>query len=97
MDIGVFGIGLMGKPLAERLLQANYSVTVYNRTINKAQELESLGAKVAQTPLEAIQRAEVLILMLTDATAIREVLLNTETANKLQNRTIIQNRVNIKL
>ncbi len=90
MNIGVFGIGLMGKPLAERLLQANYSVIAYNRTVSKAQELEPLGAKVAQTPVEAIQTAEILILMLTDATAIREVILGTETADKLQNRTIIQ-------
>ncbi len=90
MNIAVLGIGLMGKPLAERLLQANYSVTVYNRTISKAQELQRLGAKIAQTPLEAIEKAEVVILMLTDATAIREVILGTETADKLQNRTIIQ-------
>lgn len=90
MNIAVFGIGLMGKPLAKRLLQANYSVTVYNRTISKAQELEPLGAKIAQTPLEAIQTAEILILMLTDATAIREVILSTETGDKLEKRTVIQ-------
>ncbi|MDJ0583306.1 NAD(P)-dependent oxidoreductase [Crocosphaera sp.] len=90
MNIGVLGIGLMGKPLAERLLQANYSVIVYNRTVTKAQELEALGAKIAQTPLEAVQGSDILVLMLTDATAIREVLFGTETADKLQNRTIIQ-------
>lgn len=90
MNIAVLGIGLMGKPLAERLLQANYSVTVYNRTISKAQGLEHLGAKIAQTPVEAIQTADILILMLTDTIAIREVLLGTETADKLQHRTIIQ-------
>ncbi|ACB51830.1 putative 3-hydroxyacid dehydrogenase [Crocosphaera subtropica ATCC 51142] len=90
MNIAVFGIGLMGKPLAKRLLQANHSVIVYNRTISKAQELEPFGAKIAQTPLEAIQTADILILMLTDAKAIREVLLSPETADKLQNRTIIQ-------
>ncbi|MEL4893858.1 NAD(P)-dependent oxidoreductase [Crocosphaera sp. Alani8] len=90
MNISVFGIGLMGKPIAERLLEANYSVTVYNRTISKAQELQSLGAKIAQTPLEAIQTAEILILMLTDAKAIQEVILSPETADQLQNRTIIQ-------
>ena len=46
MNIGVLGIGLMGKPLAERLLQANYSVIVNNRTISKAQELKPLGGEL---------------------------------------------------
>uniref|UniRef100_UPI0030DAB0D9 NAD(P)-dependent oxidoreductase n=2 Tax=Cyanothece sp. BG0011 TaxID=2082950 RepID=UPI0030DAB0D9 len=90
MKISVLGIGLMGKPLAKRLLEADHSVIVYNRTISKALPLEPLGAKVAQTPLEAIQGSEVLILMLTDANAIREVILSPETADNLQNRTIIQ-------
>ncbi len=90
MNIGVLGTGLMGKPLAQRLLQANYSVIAYNRTLSKLAPLESLGAKIAKTPLEAIQSADVLILMLTDAKAIREVILNPETANTLHNRTVIQ-------
>jgi 3-hydroxyisobutyrate dehydrogenase len=79
-----------GQTLAKRLLEADHFVIVYNRTISKALPLEPLGAKVAQTPLEAIQGSEVLILMLTDANAIREVILSPETADNLQNRTIIQ-------
>lgn len=90
MTIGVLGTGLMGKPLAERLLQANHPVIAYNRTLSKAAPLESLGAKVAETPLEAIREAEVLILMLTNAQAIRDVILSQETADHLQNRTVIQ-------
>lgn len=90
MTIGVLGTGLMGKPLAERLLQANHPVIAYNRTLSKAAPLESLGAKVAETPLEAIREAEVLILMLTNAQAIRDVILSQETTDHLQNRTVIQ-------
>ncbi|ACK67026.1 6-phosphogluconate dehydrogenase NAD-binding [Rippkaea orientalis PCC 8801] len=90
MNIGVLGTGLMGKPLAQRLLQANLSVTVYNRTFSQVVELQSMGANLAKTPLEAIQLSNVLILMLTDANAIREVILSTESASALQNRTVIQ-------
>lgn len=90
MTISVLGTGLMGKPLAERLLQANLPVIAYNRTVDKVADLEAKGATIAQTPLEAIKASDHLILMLTDAKAIREVILSPETANTLQNRTVIQ-------
>ncbi|MGK7931648.1 MAG: NAD(P)-dependent oxidoreductase [Microcystaceae cyanobacterium] len=90
MTISILGTGLMGKPLAQRLLQANFPVIAYNRTLSKVADLETQGAIIAKTPLEAIQTSEILILMLTDAKAIRDVILSSETIKVLENRTIIQ-------
>lgn len=90
MKIGLLGTGLMGKPLAERLLKANLPLIVYNRTSSKVTELESKGATITKTSLEAIKEADVLILMLTDAKAIHSLILNPETVSHLQNRTVIQ-------
>ncbi|MFZ6770443.1 NAD(P)-dependent oxidoreductase [Undibacterium sp. Di26W] len=70
------GIGLMGKPMARRLLAAAYPVTVWNRTYAKAAALEPDGAKVAATALEAVQQsgAGVIITMLEDGNAVAEVI-----------------------
>ncbi|MFZ6723779.1 NAD(P)-dependent oxidoreductase [Undibacterium sp. Ji49W] len=69
------GTGLMGKPMARRLLAAGYSVTVWNRTYAKAVTLEQHGAKVAATAPEAVQQSGggVIITMLEDGNAVAEV------------------------
>jgi len=90
MKIGFLGIGLMGQPMAMQLLQANYEVTVYNRTKSKLQPLEEAGAKTVDSSAEVIQQADCVILMLTDAAAIKESILSESTASHLTNCTIIQ-------
>ncbi len=83
--IGFIGTGLMGLPMAERLIAAGHSVIAYNRT---AAKLESLtGAAIAVSPESAIAQSESVILMLTHAAAIR-AMLSDHTA--LRDRTIIQ-------
>ncbi len=90
MKIAVLGTGLMGKPIAERLRSAGHSVAVYNRTQHKAEGLRDQGIAVAERPEEAIQTAEVVLLLLADAAAIRDVLLG-ETARKLlAGRSVVQ-------
>ena len=42
--IGWIGTGVMGKSMCKHLLKANYQLVVYNRTIQKTEELISLGA-----------------------------------------------------
>ncbi len=90
MKIGVLGTGLMGQPMALRLLEASHSVTVYNRTKSKLQPLEDAGAKVADSASEVIQQTDCVILMLSDAAAIAESLLSDAAKSHLANRTIIQ-------
>lgn len=84
--IGFIGTGLMGIPMAQRLIDAGHSVTAYNRT---AAKLESLtGAALASSASEAIAASECIVLMLTNAQAIQETLLAEPSV--LRDRTVIQ-------
>ncbi|HKJ88016.1 MAG TPA: NAD(P)-binding domain-containing protein, partial [Gammaproteobacteria bacterium] len=54
MDVALVGTGLMGEPLAGRLLEAGHRVTVWNRSPEKTRALAERGAAVADYPHEAI-------------------------------------------
>jgi|CZKC01.1.fsa_nt_gi 3-hydroxyisobutyrate dehydrogenase-like beta-hydroxyacid dehydrogenase len=69
MDIGFIGLGKMGRGMAQNLLQADHTVTVWNRTASRADELQKLGAQVAASPAEAA-RAGIVITMLADDAAL---------------------------
>ena len=70
MKVGVAGIGRMGAAIAERLLLQGHAVTVWNRTQTKAQALARHGASVADTPAQLATSADIILSILTDATAI---------------------------
>jgi 3-hydroxyisobutyrate dehydrogenase len=88
--IAVLGTGLMGRPMAGRLLAAGFPVTVWNRTLDKAQALADDGAAVASSAAAAIRDADAVVLMLADAPAIRDTLLAGEAAALLHGRAVIQ-------
>ena len=71
--IGFIGIGLMGQHIARHLLEAGHSLTVWNRTEKKAEDLLSAGAAWAGSPKEVAQVSDVLITMVTDSAASEEV------------------------
>jgi 3-hydroxyisobutyrate dehydrogenase-like beta-hydroxyacid dehydrogenase len=68
--IAFLGIGLMGKPMAERLLQAGFTVHAWNRTVAKAQALETNGAIVHTEPAAAVANADIVISMLEDGAVV---------------------------
>lgn len=78
--IAFLGLGLMGSGMARRLLDANFSVTVYNRNPAKAVPLASAGARTATSPREAAEKASVIISMLADDAAARAVWLGADGA-----------------
>jgi 3-hydroxyisobutyrate dehydrogenase len=81
----------MGLPMAQRLMQTDtLSLTVYNRTSDKLEPLRHTGATIASSVTEVLQSSEAILLMLTDAAAIREVLLTESVQAQLSDRTIIQ-------
>lgn len=80
----------MGQPMAQRLLEVQQSVIAYNRTSSKLEPLRESGAEIAESPNEAIQASECVILMLTNATAIYEVLLSDSSKPQISGRTVIQ-------
>ena len=72
--IGVIGLGLMGRPMAMNLLKAGHTLTVWNRTPERAKELVAAGAKQAKTPREVAEASEVLLTMVSDPPALESVL-----------------------
>jgi 3-hydroxyisobutyrate dehydrogenase-like beta-hydroxyacid dehydrogenase len=74
MKVGFIGLGNMGSGMARNLIRAGHTLTVYNRTRSRAEELKPLGAKIAETPSEVASDAEALITMLADDHAVEEVI-----------------------
>ena len=79
-NVAVLGLGTMGSGMAANLLKAGFSVVVYNRTAAKAKPLTDAGARFATTPAEAVQDASVIISMLADDAASRQVWLGKDGA-----------------
>ena len=74
MKVGFIGLGRMGQAIAQRILDGGYELVVYNRTRSKADDLEKAGARVADSIAEATTGQDVVITMLTDDAALRDVL-----------------------
>jgi 3-hydroxyisobutyrate dehydrogenase-like beta-hydroxyacid dehydrogenase len=69
MRVAILGTGKMGGAIARRLKSESHELTLWNRTRKRA---EAVGVgDVAATPAEAVEKAEVVISILTDADAIR--------------------------
>jgi 3-hydroxyisobutyrate dehydrogenase-like beta-hydroxyacid dehydrogenase len=76
MKLGFLGLGRMGLPMARNLLRAGHTVTVWNRTRSKAEELASEdGAHVAESPAQAARGAEIVLTMLADDGAVASAVL----------------------
>jgi 3-hydroxyisobutyrate dehydrogenase-like beta-hydroxyacid dehydrogenase len=73
MNIAFIGLGNMGSAMAANLIKAGHTLTVYNRTRSRAEELKAAGARIAGTPGEAAAGAEVAITMLADDHALEAV------------------------
>lgn len=89
MDIALIGTGLMGQALAEHLLDCQHDLTVYNRSTEKAQQLQQIGASLALDAQTAVDAAEIILMMLSDADAIHAVL-DTLELDSLNNKMLIQ-------
>lgn len=71
--LGYIGLGLMGTPMAGRLLAAGYRVAVWNRSADKMKPLVEKGALPAGSPREVAEQADIVMMCLTAAPAVREV------------------------
>jgi 3-hydroxyisobutyrate dehydrogenase len=88
-NVAILGLGTMGSGMAANLLKAGFPLSVYNRTRTKAQPLIDAGARSASTPAEAVKDASVIISMLADDTASREVWLGENGALAAAKKTAI--------
>jgi 3-hydroxyisobutyrate dehydrogenase-like beta-hydroxyacid dehydrogenase len=71
--VGFAGLGAMGAGIAQRLLDAGYDVTGWNRTMAKAEPLLEAGMGWAESPCELAETVDVLFTMLTNTAAIEEI------------------------
>jgi 3-hydroxyisobutyrate dehydrogenase-like beta-hydroxyacid dehydrogenase len=78
MKVGFIGLGDMGLAMADNLRRAGHELSVYNRTRRRADALSAV--RVAASPREAADGAEVLITMLADDAAVEQVLLGEDGA-----------------
>ncbi len=78
VKVGFLGIGVMGEPMAACLLRRGFSVSVWNRTADKCQSLQEQGAQRMSSPAEVAAVADIIILCLSDAAAIDEVLFGAD-------------------
>ncbi len=78
--LGFVGIGYMGRPIARRLLESGFKVTVYDRDLNKAKELVRYGASVAQNVSELAASCNVILSCLPSDEAVLEIYRGSEAA-----------------
>src|SRR2546422_5410421 len=76
--VGFCGLGRMGFPMASRLLEAGHQLAVWNRSKETAEPLGEHGATVVGTPREAARGAEIVVTMLADESAVRDVILGAD-------------------
>ncbi len=72
--MGLIGVGLMGRPMGMNLLKAGHSLTVWNRTASRAQELVAAGATLANSPREVAAASDILLTIVSDPPALEQVL-----------------------
>ncbi len=85
--VTVLGLGAMGRALAEQLVDAGRTTTVWNRSAGKAADLAARGAEVADTVDDAIAAGPLVVACLLDHDAVHEVL--DPVAASLAGRTLV--------
>ena len=76
--IGFIGLGIMGRPMAGHLLDAGYTVTVWNRTRSKMTPLVERGAAAAASPREAAAASDITITMVADTPDVLDVIVGPQ-------------------
>ncbi|MEU0372202.1 NAD(P)-binding domain-containing protein [Streptomyces sp. NPDC006283] len=85
--VTVIGLGPMGQAMTRTLLAGGHRVTVWNRTAARADGVVSEGATLAETPREAVEASDLIILSLTDYQAMYDIL--GSAAGSLAGRTLV--------
>ena len=71
--IGIIGLGMLGNAVALHLVDSGYEVTAYNRTKGKSTELKEKGATIVESPKEVAENSELVITIVKDADAVKQV------------------------
>ena len=76
--IGFIGIGIMGKPMAKNLINADYPVVAYDICKEALEEIISCGAKSAPSCKEVTSQCDIIITMLPNSPDVKKVVLGKE-------------------
>ena len=71
--VGIIGLGMLGNAVALHLLDSGFEITVYNRSKEKTLQIKEKGARVASSPKEVAEQVELLIIVVKDAEAVKQV------------------------
>ena len=86
----------MGLPMSKNLIKAGYNLTAFNRSKNKAEPLKEFGAKISNTLKDAVDGSDIVITMLTDDTAVDEVMNNDDFTKSLKSGAIVIDMSSVK-
>jgi 3-hydroxyisobutyrate dehydrogenase-like beta-hydroxyacid dehydrogenase len=74
VSVGYIGVGRVGKPIAARILRAGFPLIVYDLQEAPLRELAALGARVAGSPREVAEHADIVALSVVDDAQVLQVL-----------------------
>ncbi len=77
-SIGFIGLGRMGLPMAQHLLEADFPLAVFNRTASRADPLRRNGAQWANSPRELAAQSDIVISIIADDAALRAIALGKD-------------------
>lgn len=89
MRVAFLGTGMMGAPMARRLLAAGHAVTAWNRTSARAEPLRAHGAIIASSAAAAVADAELVITMLENGAVVERVLLDPPLLQNLSSAAVV--------
>lgn len=72
-SVGYLGIGLMGAPMTRRLLDADYAVSVWNRSREKLTGVVEAGAIASDSPAAVARDSQIVFMCLTETSAVEQV------------------------
>ncbi len=86
--IAFLGIGLMGAPMTRNLLDAGFSMTLWNRTTSKCDPFKD-EATIADSPEQAVRDADVVITMLENSDVVEKVLVEQGAIDALKSGALV--------
>jgi 3-hydroxyisobutyrate dehydrogenase len=76
--LGFIGLGIMGRGMAANLLKAGFSVTVWNRTISRMEDLVAEGARAGASPADVAARSDIVVICVSDTPDVQTVILGEQ-------------------
>jgi 3-hydroxyisobutyrate dehydrogenase len=84
--VGFIGLGLLGQPLALRLLVQGFDVVAWNRESDRHEPVATAGGRIATSPRDVAEVCDVICLCVLDANAVREVMFGAQGIAKAMHR-----------